>query len=364
MTTYPVSNANWLVGVPSGTGVNAVSSAQFVNVQTWFSTTTYAPGAVVTGPVDGLQYIALVVNLDVPPPAAGTWQRSAYKSADAELIADSCVPLPVLPAFDPMAVYPPGGTVFYNGLQFTTPGGSVGVFPPQIPANNLGWEYVGLPSNALIASLYTWGTTGKNTVDAGIEWYDAYGTQISVASLVTSAGTALPVPVFSPMRENVGEINGSYTGVSTSTWTANPTGYWEVSAGQVFRNPSWSGVQKIKFVYSNALATANCCTGLTYTSDVVSATVEDTGILFRLSDTSNFWLASRSQIAKSVAGVLTVVATYTRLPVGTRAFIQASGSTITLYAYPGANAAPTVVATVTDSFNSTATNHGFYDQVF
>lgn len=360
--TVPIANQIWLIANPQSSGVAAVSSAEYPLINTWSSSNSYSPGNIVTGP-DGRQYQALVASTNVAPPAPGTWTLSAYTTPDKGLLAATAIPLPFIPVWDPRTSFPPGALVNYGANLFTTPTGSQGAPPPPTPDNNAAWEYVGGASTCYMASFYVAGSPYASTAYAGIEWYDANGALIAVPSGMTAAGVVTALPVYQRLAASTPEMNGTDANTLGLTWTGNPVGFWQVSAGVLSANPSWSGTQKIKLLY--VLDTrSDCCVGITAQAGMANPAVEDNGILFRLSDVNNFWLCSRSQVQKMVAGVLTVVATYSRLPIGSRYYVQAVGSTIKVYAYPGNSAAPTLVTTITDSFNSTAKNHGLYDQVF
>ena len=360
--TLPIANQTWLIAAGSS-GVNALSSAEFAQVTVWSSTTAYAVGAVVTGP-DALQYQAVAASTNVAPPAAGTWVRSAYGSPDRGLLAASAVPVPFTPAWDAATVFAPGASVVFGGNLFVTAAGSVGVAPPAGVGHNVAWEFVGSAQSGFAASFYVaGGGSYTSTVYAGIEWYDAGGALIAVPSGLSPAGVAVGLPVYQRFASPLGEVGGTAGNTLGLVWTANPVGFWQVSASELFKNPVWTGAQKIKLLYV-ADGRADCCVGVTFTSGVADSTVEDTGLVVRLSDTSNYWLFSRSKVQKMVAGVLSLVAGFPRLPIGTRAYVQAVGSTLKFYKYPGGSAAPVLVATITDSFNATATRHGLYDQVF
>lgn len=360
--TLPIANQTWLIASPTGSGVNALSCAEYPSILTWSALTGYNAGAIVTAP-DTRQYQALVANTNVQPPAPGTWAFSSYTSPDKGLLALSAVPLNFLPTWDAATAYAPGSNVVYGASQFTTPTGSTGQAPPGVPDTNAAWEYVGSPNPGYCGSFFVAGGVYSATVYAGIEWYDANGALIAVPCGMSPTGAVVALPLYQRFVASLPEVNGTAGNTLGLSWTGNPVGFWQVSAGALSKNTAWSGAQKIKLLYV-ADARSDCCVGVTFTTDVTNAAVEDVGILFRLSDTSNYWMASRGKIQKMVAGVLTTAATYTRLPVGTRAYIQAVGSTIKLYAYPGGSAAPVLITTVTDSFNSTAKNHGLYDQVF
>lgn len=359
----PIANQNWLNVSALAAGVAALSSAEYPLVRTWSSLASYGVGAIVTGP-DGHQYQAVTANTNIAPPQPGTWTPSAYTSPDRGLIAQSAVPLPFIPAWDARTAYPAGARVAYGAHQFVTPAGCTGVTPPTTPDHNTGWEYDNASQNAYTASLYVGGGTSLPVTQyAGIEWYDAYGDLIAVPSGMGPAGTAVSLPCYQRLTKSTAELGGTQGNTLGLAWTANPSGFWQVSDALLFPNPAWSGAQKIKLLYV-ADTRANCCVGVTCQSEVTNPSVADTGVLFRLSDTSNYWLAGRQNIQKMVAGTLTTAASFTRLPAGSRIYVQLNGSTIRLYTYPGNNGAPQLVTTVTDAFNSGATSHGLYYQVY
>lgn len=362
MPTVPIANQHWLICTPTSSGVNAVTSAQYALIPSWSSAPTYLPGAIVIGG-DGHQYQALIANTNHPPPLAGTWVRSAYTTPDQGLIAASTTPLPFIPVWDAATAYAPGQVVVFGNNRFVTGAGSQGAAPPPIPDNNAAWEYAGAAAYGYGASFYVSGSPYSATVYPGIEWYDAGGALIAVPGGMTPAGAVTALPVYQRMTQATAEMNATDANSLGLAWNANPTGYWQITAGVLTKNPAWTGSQKIKLLYVTDTR-SDCTVAVTAQADVANFSVEDNGVLFRLSDTSNYWMASRSKIQKMVAGVLTTVASYTRLPVGSRYYVQAVGSTIRLYTYPGANGAPTLVTTVTDSFNATAVSHGLYDQVF
>jgi hypothetical protein len=89
------------------------------------------------------------------------------------------------------------------------------------------------------------------------------------------------------------------------------------------------------------------------------------GIVARWSNSTNYWLATRTNLQKIVSGTPTVISTYaTPLVDGERYFIQCSGSVITVKKYlpysSSAGIQTLQLATTTDAFNSTATTAGMY----
>lgn len=76
-------------------------------------------------------------------------------------------------------------------------------------------------------------------------------------------------------------------------------------------------------------------------------------LVFRYSDDNDYWKATTQALIKKVSGTFTTVATYSaNAQAGDRLTVQLSGSSITVQVNG------VTVATATDSFNSTATEHG------
>lgn len=360
------TDTNWLSPVNGPFtvgGVYTMVCAAYPVVGTYNGATAYSPGQIVTGP-DGFQYTALAATTGNAPPDPGAWLRTNYGSPyDRELIAQSTTPIHLPPTYDPQASYAEGQQVIYNQGLYVAPAAVSGVTPPASPGDNSGWSYVG-PANALAwtSSLYNpQPATGTIEVYPGLEFYDTNGMPIAAAGMMSSTGVvASLVPLLARLIEPVPELNNAFIDSGNTQLTASPTGYWQVTSGTANANPSYGGSQNIKLCYLFA-GQSDCCVGLTFPVGVVAPTVRDVGILFRYSDSTHFWAAMRDQIVSYNGGVKTDQQSYTRLPVGTRMYVQLLGSTIKLYAYPGNSAAPTLITTVTSSFNQTAQYHGIVD---
>lgn len=358
-------DASWLA-VTSGmtsSSVYRLTSAAQAKIST-FTGGTYPPGSIVTGP-DGLQYTALTTT-SATPPSPGNWARSGYQSpSDRELIGQSCTPIHPAPAYDQRSAYTGGSMVQYGNCLFVTPSGASGITPPASPGNNAGWEYAGpAAALAMTSSFYLPNPqTGYDTVYPGIAYYDQSGQPVVTASEMSTSGTTVSgtgLPVLARLIEPVGEIDGTYPDAGPNALGAIPTGIWQVSSGAAAVSPSYTGTTKFKLVYTDT-AMANCRVGLTFVTDVANPAVRDTGLVFRMADASNFYVATRDKLVLVSGGTPSTLATYTRLPVGSRIFVDLNGSTIALYTYPGASASPTLVTTVTSLALETSTQHGLID---
>jgi hypothetical protein len=99
---------------------------------------------------------------------------------------------------------------------------------------------------------------------------------------------------------------------------------------------------------------ANGQVGVTFRSPPLTG-AHTQALVFRYSDDSNYWSATRTQLKKKVAGAWTVIATYaTAFADNDRLVVSMNGSVINVFR----NAGAVDVATVTDAFNDTATLHG------
>lgn len=87
-----------------------------------------------------------------------------------------------------------------------------------------------------------------------------------------------------------------------------------------------------------------------------SVGTREIGVIFRWSDANNFWLATKNELKKVVAGVkqdpASGVASWSAFLPDERLTVTLSGSSITV------KRDGVTIATATDSFNSTATRHG------
>lgn len=357
-------DTTWLTA--SGASVNGVytlSSAEAAQITAYNNAVTYKLGNIVTA-TTGLQYTAIATTVGNPPPNNAYWKRSAYQSPyDRELIAQSAMPVHGPGAYDPQTAYAAGEFATYNAGLYVTPNGSTGVTPPASPGSDSGWEYWGpAAARVLTASLYVpHPQTGYDLAYPGIAFYDANGQPITAPSMMSSAGVvATALPIYARLTEPVSELNSRLTDTQLASWTANPTGFWQISSGACAGSPGYSGSQKIKFLSLSAgLSDGNV--GATFVTDVANKAVRDVGILFRYSDATHYWAAFRDQLVTNNGGTVTDQYSYTRQPVGTRMFVDLLGAVIKVYAYPGGSAAPVLLATVNNGYNQTATVHGLID---
>lgn len=146
-------------------------------------------------------------------------------------------------------------------------------------------------------------------------------------------------------------------------WTAR-TGTWGISSNRAYSPSIGSGPG-----YTGSVATIDAETGdgfLRIALSTMRTTTDDAGVVFRYTDTSNFWIAQYSftsvqvKVIKVEAGSLSVVASASFASAiaadGERLMVELSGTSIKLYIEDQ------LLISTTSSFNQSATNHGLFVQ--
>lgn len=144
-------------------------------------------------------------------------------------------------------------------------------------------------------------------------------------------------------------------------WTAR-TGTWGISSNQAYSPSIGSGPG-----YTGSVATVNAGTGdgfLRLTLPTMRSTVDGAGIVFRYTDTSNFWVARYAftsvqvHILKIEAGSLSTFASAAFAAAtaadGERLMVELNGTSINLYVEDQ------LLISTTSSFNQTASDHGLF----
>jgi hypothetical protein len=238
-----------------------------------------------------------------------------------------------------------------------------GSLPTGGPTDNSNWAWVRSAQEVYTVSAYTSRFSGSGTPTRSlyIEWYDGSGnliTTINPSTVGTNPDILIP---FNRNSADVGSdpsyvsqnAGNAWSKVGTDTPVASSGMFWW---GTRVSNQNATGRQ-LYFAYDRADAV---CTGITFMTAPPPGV--EHGIMFRRSGPNDSWTASRTRLAKIVAGTITTVATWTSLPDGARIYVQLSGSNISVMNYQGPGLAPVVLASVTDSFNSTATGFGLFER--
>lgn len=148
-------------------------------------------------------------------------------------------------------------------------------------------------------------------------------------------------------------LNGRHTDDEQSTWNVRAGAF---ACGGFEGGSTWPTVPATRSL-ATIPGAANANVGITFRTQPVAGNSQ--GLILRYSDDNNYWRAGRTTLRKKVAGTFTTVATYsTPCADNDRIVVQMNGSAIKVFRNGGAQ-----VASVTDSFNSTAANHGIFSEV-
>lgn len=260
------------------------------------------------------------------------------------------VPIPMGMAWSATQTYQVGAIVTYGQGTYQALTTSLNA-PPPLPFAadpNAQWLYVGLTGKPIVCfSAYCHQAFGTSSVSVPVslvaQFYDQYGKILGAP--VTS--TITPGRLYDSFTKPSTTFAGRSPDIGSATWTV-PVGQWTTDSynGGTCRPPNPA-------VRSLALITgvANGQVAVTFVTSPSTGMKQE--LIFRQSDTSNYWRITRTTLDKMVAGTPTTVITFTTsFADGDRAQAAFQGSSIVVQKNQ------VTIATVTDSFNSTATGCG------
>jgi hypothetical protein len=341
-----------------------VGGTQVIN--NWSSPVT----STVTGTIvlTGGSVYTIEVDLSVPSDASDTYGPNLM-SGDGTVTSSTNNPTS-LPSFSvtPLADYE------YSAAYHAESVPGYGGGSPRNPASQLtfydasqvaiatatGVEAIAgtVPSGAVTAVVTVSGASGHTSTGGENETHYAplSWSSFSYEELVTNITSELEVtsPFTYTWPGTVGNsfsvsslLNGRTTDDEQSVWTV-PTGSWTV--GGFDDGSAWPTTPGVRSV---ALLSGASDTNLGATYRSPSGTGQSHGIVFRYVNDSNYWRAGMMTLRKKVLGVWTTMATYpTSFEPDDRISISLLGSAITVYRNG------VQIASVTDAFNQTATQHG------
>lgn len=246
--------------------------------------------------------------------------------------------------------------VTYNGLPFIALRASTGATPPVNLTPTPEWSALShsarLPlmvSASTSQSLAT-GTDFSAAVTPFVDWYDSWGNFIVRNFARTPSAPGIPDNLaYDSFTANPGpSISGrTFDNAYAHNWVAEVSDFKVTGYAGGVAYPVTAGTAAMALT----TAPADGQVGVTYKTATTGG--QEQGVVFRFSNTSNYWKATTTHLFKRVAGTNTTVATYaTPAAPGDRMVVQMNGTAITVL-INGASA-----ATATDAFNDTATLHG------
>lgn len=356
------NNASWNQSVTVEENIEKINQ-RTLNVSTWEAvaygfegplTTATAThiGRGVTDPTDGA--VTNTNALGVKNTTASTrditlqsvpWDATNLSTFDREVTLQSVVPVPyVASTYVSGTKYAQGEAVIYNGISYEALRPTTGL------PTGADWKALGYDKRARLSlSMYAHGPftgsagTGGLTTTPFVLAFDVNGDLVFSTLLDSGTVTNVNYDSFNKAAAlNAGkalDLGGKTFGTVAGTWSQG----WDDGNGYYYPANASQALAGV----STTLADGTV--GVTF--DSVGA--RPMGILFRYSNSTNYWRVSATKLTKVVAGAATDVATHsTPFAAGDRMNVVLNGSSITVKRN-GAS-----VATATDAFNSTATIHG------
>jgi hypothetical protein len=254
--------------------------------------------------------------------------------------------------------YLAGEHVVYKGAAYEALNESTGVVPTTVGD----WARVGYDDRIeMTSSTYTHGPfsgtagTGGKTVVPRVYAYDVDGV---VSQTIEFTSTTVH-PLFDPFIDDADTITGARKFATGQSWSTDAAGTWSVTRNDDggWVTPPTSG----KSHRWGTLSGTPFSVAVTWTAD--PGTTRLMGIIFRRSDTNNYWIATQTGLYKVVAGAAranpaTGAFTWTKFTTGQRMRVEVSAANVISVYRNG-----TLLGSATDSFNSAATAHGLGTEV-
>lgn len=272
---------------------------------------------------------------------------------DPETVIRHGVPVPqATEVWDASTEYIRGDIVLHKGRPWRAIREALGAQPPGEPDGDDVWEALGFDQRIRMCfSAYAHGPltggagSGGLAVESRVSLFDEHGQLLTTLS---AKSTTAFLDTFTRQSTGVWTTRVADVRPSALTWGVVTGSNWVVANGLAYPvNPTASQLTRISGLAANGRV------AVTFSKAPLAGHFH--GLALRISDASNMFRVSRSSIAKVVAGVTTVLATFPSPFVdGDRVMVDMNGSVLTVYKNG------TQIAQVTDSLNSAVANHGLF----
>lgn len=284
------------------------------------------------------------------------------------------IPLKGLPAWLENGVYEFADKVSYLGRSYSSLADGNTTVPLGDTLSSEKWAEIPEVEQYFTASMYSKAHNASfpNYVQASVTWFDQYGNEL--ANTYSPTGILLDQSLFDSFDAKYRyRLSETDYGTSLFPWD-NSTDEWVISHGCAVVDlgaPALPATLRKALIDSSFVALKDAKIGVTFRS---ATTATEHGIIFRWVDDNNYWRASRTQLVKRVAGVDTVLDTWTALEDNERLLVETNVSNIKVSRYLplDENTTPAdeflpynleELANVTDAAHNTATRHGIYEKV-
>jgi len=294
---------------------------------------------------DGYYYQALKPSGPGTPYGAKTpgtdqnfWKPFYYTTSDTPNIVRDGIPIQQLPVWNTSTTYNIGDYVQYQGIKYLCTNNNVNSAPTGYYYSNANWVFISPSQRTVVTSSY-WARkvndAGANTtVTPYLYFYDKKGNLINNTSSNYSGYNVGSEGVLARLVDDYPNMAGSTETslanaqtdgtLASSTWVTVPStsGIWRTSYGMASVDQTIAGTTT--YVYS----TVDCGTpsgrfGMTFVTDYVDTAHKTHGLIFARIDSNNFYYVTRTSLRQVVAGVDSLLASWTRLQNGDRILVDA-----------------------------------------
>jgi hypothetical protein len=341
---------------------NALSSKQTNNIGTGnynldstfkLNTPNYAAGTnyVINNYVlytDGYYYQALKPSGPGTPYGAKTpgtdqnfWKPFYYTTSDLPNIIRDGIPVVQLPVWNSITQYNVGDDVQYNGIHYMCTSSNVNSQPTGYYYSNANWVFISPSQKTVVSSSY-WtrkvNDSGANTTVMPIpHYYDKNGNLINNTASTYTGYNFGSEGIVTRMVDDHKDLNGTTEAslanaatdgtVSSGTWQSGGTAgivanMWRSSYGMASTDPILSGVLTYNYLTVD-VGNPSGRFAMTFITDFTDTAHKTHGMVFAMLDANNFYYVTRTSLRQVVAGVDSLLASWTRLQNGDRIVVDA-----------------------------------------
>lgn len=353
-TNTAINNWNALVSNQTVTGTYTVLSSANLSTPNYSASVNYEIGSFVLF-TDGYYYKAMKPSGPAKPHGAvapnldnSFWNPMYYTTSDTPNIIRDGIPIAQYATWSSTISYSQGDYVQYFGRVYRAAQDSKNSLPTGNYYSNGSWTYITPAQASLVQSTYSAmiAASTSATANDSFYFYDKNGKLINNFASNYSAYNRGNVGALANYIIDYTDLQGTTEAslvncvsqgvLSSSTWASTPATakLWRTSYGMASVDQTLAGTTT--YIYSLLSPASSPTTGrvgVTFATDYTSVTTKTHGVVFAYVDASNFWYATRKTLFKVVAGVETVVATWTRLVDGDRMIIDINTTSTTVYKY-------------------------------
>src|SRR6267142_2736269 len=304
---------------------------------------------------DGYYYKALKPSGPAKPHGAvapnldnSFWMPVYYTTSDTPNTVLDGNPIEQFPVWSATVSYVQDDYVEYFGRVYRAAQDNKNSLPTGSYYSNGSWTFIAPAQESLMQCSYTSmiASSTSATASYAFYFYDKQGNLVNNFAANYSVYNRGTVGVLANFIIDYSDLQGTTEAnlincvtqgrLSTSTWASTPAtaNLWKTNYGMASVDQTLASTTT--YIYS-LLSLASAPTagrvGVTFATDYTDVTTKTHGIIFAFVDASNFWYATRKTLFKVVAGVESVVATWTRLSDGDRMIIDINTTSTTVYKY-------------------------------